>query len=179
MALDARKEDLVRAYVKDEPLPRSDPPDDSQPPTSEDDVDTSVPRARIVEVPPDYTVRPRRTLHQRIKDMHKAWLALVPLGAAIYGAIRPIWNRGWEVYQWVENVNSAMSASSACALAPKVNAEAIERLRAEVADGGTGQGHNWDLQDEINLNVHRQLNRVRGQTPPPALGPKAKALGRQ
>lgn len=178
MALDERKEELVRAYVKDEPLPGSEPPDGSQPPPSEDEA-TSAPRPRIVEVPPDYTVRPRRTLHQRIKDVHKAWLALVPLGAAVYGAFRPIWNRGWEIYQWVESVNIAMSASSACGAAQKVNAEAIEHLRAEVADGGSAQGHNWDLQDEINLNVHRQLNRVRGQTPPPALGPKAKALGRQ
>lgn len=176
MALDERQEELVRAYVKDEPLPASEPPDDSHPPTSE--VVTSAPGARIVEVPPDYTVRPRRTLHQRIKDMHKAWLALVPLGAAVYGACRPIWNRGWEVYQWVESVNIAMSASSACAMAQKVNADAVERLRQEVADAGAMQGHNWDQQDEINVSVHRQMTRVRAQTPPPALGPKAKALGR-
>lgn len=180
MPLDERKEELVRAYVKGEPLP-TDPPASSDPPP-EDDVATSAPRVRIVEVPPDYTVRPRRTLHQRIKDLHKVWLALVPLAVAIVGALRPIVSGGTAAYQWVHDVNTAMSAATACASAQKATTEAVERLRgelrAEVADAGAAQGRNWDDQDQINQNVHKQLTRTRAQTPPPALGPKAKAVGR-
>jgi hypothetical protein len=173
---------MVRAYVEGKEVPVTEPPSDppSDPPEESEGVVTSA-RGRIVEVPPDYTIRPRRTLHQKIKELHKVWLALVPLTAGVIGAVRPLWNAGSAMYQWVQGVNAAMSVASAAASAEKRHGDAIEELRAElradIADAGAAQGRIWDQQDEINLNVHKQLNHGRPQTPPPALGPKAK--GRQ
>jgi len=174
---------MVRAYVEGKEVPSTDPPSSPPPDPPEEEeseeVVTSAPRGRIVEVPPDYTIRPRRTLHQKIKEIHKVWLALVPLAAGVIGAVRPLWNVGSAMYQWVQGVNAAMSAASATASAEKRHGEAIEELRADIADAGAAQGRTWDQQDEINLNVHKQIVRWRPQTPPPALGPKAKAAGRQ
>lgn len=181
MPLDERRAELVRAYVAGEALP-SDPPSDPPPSESDPpDVDTSAPR--LVQVPPDMTLRPRRTIHQKIKDAHKAWIGIAALGAAIVGGIKPVFEQAASAYRWVDGVNQAMTSASACASAQKANAAALEQLRGELrgewADAGVAQGKNWDQQDEINLNVHRQLTRLRPQTPPPALGPKAKAQGRQ
>jgi hypothetical protein len=163
---------MVRAYVEGKEVPATDPPSTPPPDPPEEEVVTSATRGRMVEVPPDYTIRPRRTLHQKIKEVHKIWLALVPLAAGVIGAVRPLWNVGSAMYQWVQGVNAAMSVASATASAEKRHAEAIEELRADIADAGAAQGRTWDQQDEINLNVHKQLNRWRPQTPPPALGPK-------
>lgn len=186
LPLDERRAEFVRAYVKGEPLPSeppSDPPPASDPP---DEVDTSAPPARgrrMVEVPPDMTLRPRRTVYQKVKDANKTVVAIGAVIAAAIAAMRPLYGLGEGAYKWMDSVNQSVAAAKACDSAMKESAkmdrEAIERLRAEVADAGAAFGKTWDQQDEINLNVYRQLTRMHPQTPPPGLGPKAKAVGRQ
>jgi len=185
LPLDERRAAFVRAYVKGEPLPSeapSDPPAESDPPDDDDDVETSAPpRGRIVEVPPDMTIRPRRTVYQKVKDANKTVVAMGAVIAATIAAMRPLYSLGEGAFKWFDGVNQSVAAAKACDSAmkesAKVEREAIERLRADVADAGAAFGKTWDQQDEINLSVYRQLNRMRPQTPPPGLGPKAKAVG--
>jgi hypothetical protein len=185
--LDDKQAELVRAYVKGEEIPEeSDPPSDPDFDSSARDFDSSEPprpRARMVELQPDMTIRPRRSLHEKIKDWsdtlshaQKIIVAIFTIGTAagpsIYSwVIKP-------VVEWVRTRSSVAEAEAAgkeactALLATKANEAAVTVLRAEVADAGVLQGSNWDKQDDINAHVHKELSRIRPQTPPAAIGPK-------
>jgi hypothetical protein len=189
--LDEKRAELVRAYVHGEEIPASDPPSDPEPSFQSSARDVSseppaVPRARMVELPPDMTIRPRRSLHQKIKDWsetashaQKIVVAVFAIGTTagplIYQwAIHP-------VITWVRTRPSLEEAEAAgkkacfdlLADAGKADELALGTLRAELGDAGALQGSNWDKQDEINAHVHKELSRLRLQTPPKPIGPKA------
>jgi hypothetical protein len=191
---------MVRAYVAGEAMPLSDPPSEpppeSEPPESESDppeVETSVPRfarARMVELGPDMTIRPRRTWTQQVKDWaetlghaQKIVIAVVGIGGALTGVATALYKGGEAAYRWYATRPSAEELDAkfkACGELVKSKADQADvgALRAEVADAGAQAGDNWDKQDEINRHVHGELTRFRKQTPPASLGPKAKAEGR-
>lgn len=180
-------DDKLLAYVNDE-----EPPSDPEPSfqSSARDVDASAPPApppvRIVKLGPDMTVRPRRSLHQKIKDWaetashaQKIFVAVVaigtPVGTLLYQwAIHPVvtWVRTRASVEYVETA-SKKACIEALADAGKADESALSALRTEVADAGLLQGSNWDKQDEINAHVSRELSRHRLQTPPKPIGPKA------
>lgn len=195
--LDEKRAELVRAYVHGEEIPASEPPPPSDPEpsfqSSARDFDPSAPPpgppppVRIVKLGPDMTVRPRRSLHQKIKDWaetashaQKIFVAVVaigtPVGTLLYQwAIQPVvtWVRTRASVEYVETAGRK-ACIEALADAGKADESALGALRAEVADAGLLQGSNWDKQDEINAHVSRELSRHRLQTAPAPIGPKAK-----
>jgi hypothetical protein len=198
-ALDEKQAELVRAYVQGEEVPVSDPPPPSDPEpsfqSSARDFGSSEPppprppRARMVELSADMTIRPRRSLHQKLKEWgetishaQKILVAVSVIGATV----------GPFVYRWtvepvviwvrtrasVADIEAAGKKACLASLEAKADVAALDILREEVADAGAQQGGTWDKQDEINAHVHKELSRMRPQTPPPALGPKGKATGK-
>ncbi|HMI84881.1 MAG TPA: hypothetical protein VK550_12360 [Polyangiaceae bacterium] len=192
--LDDKQAELVRAYVEDEsePPPPSDPEPSFQ--SSARDFGSSEstpppPRGRMVELAADMTIRPRRSLHQKFKEWgetishaQKIIVAVSVIGATVGPFVyRSMVEPG---VVWVRTRASVADAEAAgkkaclALLEAKVDVAAVDVLRAEVADAGAQQGGTWDKQDEINAHVHKELSRLRLQTPPPALGPKGKAAGK-
>ena len=189
--LDEKRAELVRRYVKGEEIPASDEPPAIEEPSFESSArDFEAPDgARIVALSPDMTIRPRRSLHQKIKEWsetashaQKIIVATFAIGTTV-GPFLPI------VYQWTlqplvtwvrtrASVADIEAASKKACLdqladAGKADESALSALRTEVADAGALQGSNWDKQDEINAHVYKELNRLRLQTPPKPIGPKA------
>jgi hypothetical protein len=189
--LDEKKAEMLRAYVNGEEIPASDVPPSSDPEPSfqssaRDDVDASVPPRRsprrMVHLPDDMTIRPRRSLHQKIKDWSETFshaqkivVAVFTIGTAA-GPLLYQWTIK-PVVTWVRTRASIEESKKACfdllADAGKADEIAVGALRAEVGDAGVLQGANWDKQDEINAYVSKELSRLRLQTPPKPIGPKA------
>jgi hypothetical protein len=143
------------------------------------------PRTRMVELSADMTIRPRRSLHQKLKEWgetishaQKIIVAISVIGATV-GPFVYRWTVE-PVVVWVRTRASVADAKACLALLEtKADVAVVDVLRGEVADAGMQQGGNWDKQDEINANVHKELTRLRPQTPPASLGPKAKASGKR
>jgi hypothetical protein len=172
--LDEKQAELVRAYVQGEEIPVSEPPP---------------PRARMVELAADMTIRPRRSLHQKLKEWaetishaQKIIVAVSVIGATV-GPFVYRWTVE-PVVVWVRTRASVADAEAAgkkaclALLETKADIAAVDVLREEVGDAGAQLGGTLDKQDEINAHVHKELSRLRPQTPPPSLGPKGKAAGK-
>jgi hypothetical protein len=185
----------TRAHVQGDEIQVSEPPPPSDPEpsfqSSARDFGSSEPppRTRMVELAADMTIRPRRSLHQKVKE----WAETISHAQKILVAVSVIGATvGPFVYRWtvepvviwvrtrasVADAEAAGKKSCLELLGAKADVAAVDILRGEVADAGAQQGGIWDKQDEINAHVHKELSRIRPQTPPSALGPKGKATGK-
>lgn len=188
--LDEKQAEMLRAYVNGDEIPASEPP----PPPSDPDFESSLdsneppprePRRRImVELPPDMTIRPRQSWTQKLGHAQKIIIGVVGIGGALTGTSTAVYRGGAAAFRWyasrtsTEDLEAKFSACSEL-VKSKTDRADLDALRAVVGDAGASNGDNWDKQDAINQHVYKELNRLRLQTPPPPLGPKAKASGRQ
>jgi hypothetical protein len=195
--LDDKQAEMVRAYVKGEELPDSEPPPSDPEPSfatsTREDFDSSEPPApsrRMVELTPDMTIRPRRSWPRAVKDWaetlshaQKIIIGIGAIGSAAWATGTALYKAADATYDWVQTRASSADVAVAVETCVNINKKkadqiALEDLRAEIGDAGARLGETWDKQDEINAHVHKELTRIRPQTPPASLGPKAKAAGK-